>query len=206
MKLDKFVPRFGHFRGPVSNIRPEPQPLELRQIHALLTGPTLREITERIRTAPAGSPEQTRLKNTLPYITGAGVFIPKRADVQLTIFSRCILLDFDKVPDVTAARAALLADRLLAPALLLLFVSPRGHGLKAVFAADPGKLGTWPAPKHYEPSPSHTEAKAVLNDNFNALAPYLADRYGLAPDPAAKSLSQPCFLCYDPAAHLAPNA
>ncbi|GAB3231270.1 hypothetical protein GCM10027346_17580 [Hymenobacter seoulensis] len=85
------------------------------------------------------------------------------------------------------ARAALLADALLAPEIVLVFVSPSGDGLKALVKADPN---------------------AGHLDNFRAYAAYLTGRYatlGLRPDEAGKDVARACFVPYAPDAWLAPG-
>ena len=202
MKTPAFVPRFGLYKSPLTNPRPEAAPLDLRTVYALLTGPALREPTARLRAAPAGSPAAQAAENALPAITGAGVFLPHRADANLTRFSRCLLLEFDTVPDVAAARAELLADPVLAPALLLLFASPRGTELRALIAAAPGSLLDWPPPGKPDLTPK--QARRVLAENFNWWALHLSKR-GLSPYPKPQPLSQLHLLSYDPAAWLAPG-
>lgn len=203
MKTPAFVPRFGYCKAPIANLRPEAAPLDLRAVYALLTGPTLRELTARVQAAPAGSLVQTCVENGLPTITGAGVFLPDRADANLTRFSRCLLLEFDNVPDVAAARAALLANPVLAPALLLLFASPRGTGLRVVLAAFPDIIGSWPAPHQSDLTPA--QARRVLTENFLGWGIHIQERHGLRAQTHGRTLPRACPLGYDPAAWLAPG-
>ena len=144
MKTPAFVPYFGHYKSSSNNSQPEAALLDLRAVYALLSCPTLREPTARLRAAPVGSPAAQAAENTLPALTGAGVFSPHRTDENLIRFSRCLLLEFNTVPDVAAACAALLADLVLAPALRLVFASPRGGGLRVLLSAFPSADG-WPA-------------------------------------------------------------
>ena len=100
--------------------------------------------------------------------------------------SGLIVIDFDKLTDVAAARAALLADPKVGPAVVLLFTSPSGDGLKCLLPTDP---------KH-----SHRE-------NFNTLCQYLTHKYaalGLVPDDSGKDVSRACFLAHDADAYLNP--
>ena len=112
-------------------------------------------------------------------------------------------MDFDNLADVGAARAALLADKHLAPALLLLFTSPGGNGLKALLRAAPAPLGGYPNGSP-EGLPA-ADARRLLAANFDTLAAYLTARHGLTPDRAAAALSQPCYLCHAPDAWLNPT-
>ena len=202
MKTPAFVPHFGFYKSPLTNPRPEAVPLDLRAVYELLTGPVLREPTARLRAAPAGSLIQKGIENGLPAITGAGVFLPHRADANLTRFSRCLLLEFDTVPDVAAARAALLADPVLTPALLLVFANPQGGGLRVLLAAFPSADG-WPAP--YQPDFTPAQASRVVAENFLGWAIWIQERHGLRARPHGRTLTHACPLGYDPAAWLAPS-
>jgi hypothetical protein len=202
MKTPAFVPLFGFCKRPSTNPRPEASPLDLRAVYALLTGPALRELTARLRAAPAGSLIQKGIENGLPAITGAGVFLPHRADENLIRFSRCLLLEFDTVPDVAAARAALLADPVLMSALLLVFVSPRGGGLRVVLATFPS-YGGWPTP--HQPDITPVQAGRVLAENFLGWAIWIQEQHGLRARPHGRTLPHACPLGYDPAAWLAPG-
>ncbi|UOQ80490.1 BT4734/BF3469 family protein [Hymenobacter sp. 5414T-23] len=155
------------------------------QLFAVLTSPRHHARTEALRAAPVGSPERAELKKRLDYVTPAGTFT-RRANDALAEPSGLLVLDFDHLPDVGTARAALLADELLAPELVLLFTSPSGDGLKAFVRTDP---------------------TAAHLDNFRACAAYLAAHYaplGLCPDEAGKDLARACFVPYAPDAWLAP--
>lgn len=177
-------PLFSYFRGgilatvPYASITPA-------QLFAVLTSPRQRAQTEAIRAAPVGSSQRAELKKRLDYVTPSGTFA-RRANTAMETPSGLLVLDFDHLPDVCAARAALLADALLASELVLLFTSPSGDGLKVLTQADP---------------------TALHLDNFRAYAGYLASQYaelGLVPDEAGKDVSRACFVPYAPDAWLAP--
>lgn len=160
--------------------------LTLREMHAVLVSPRYRARTEALR-ATADTAARNRLKQMLDYVTPAGIFT-HRNNAGLRSISGLLVLDFDHLPDVSAARAALLADAILAPGLALLFVSPSGDGLKIIVWTDPN---------------------ADHLSNFRAYADYLKSHYaplGLVPDEAGKDLARACFVPHDPAAWLAPNS
>lgn len=204
MKKPDFTPLFSFFRGPITNLTPELQPLDLRAVHALVTGPRLKELTEELRAA-AGT-ERARIKKRLPYVTGAGTFPGGRQDAHLARFSRCLLLDMDKLADPAAVRAALLADPQLLPLLQMIFISPSGNGLKLLLAAAPAPLPSWPEPHENGASDlTVAQAREVMAANFNGYALYLKARHGLEADSKATSLSHACFLCFDPEAWLSPE-
>jgi hypothetical protein len=178
------APLFSYFRGGITSTVPYTA-ITPAQLHAVLISPRHRARTEALRAAPVGSPERAELKKGLDYVTPSGIFT-RRANTALEIPSWLLVLDFDHLPDVAAARAALLADAELAPDLVLLFTSPSGDGLKILVRADP---------------------TATHLDNFRAYEAYLGRTYGalgLMPDKAGKDVSRACFVPYAPDAWLAP--
>jgi len=178
------APRFSYYRGGILATVPYAA-ITPAQLHTVLTSPRHRARTDALRAAPVGSPQRAELKKGLDYVTPAGTFA-RRANDALAEPSGLLVLDFDHVPDVAAARAALLADALLAPELVLLFTSPSGDGLKALVRTDP---------------------TAAHLDNFRAYAGYLTGHYGplgLTPDEAGKDVARACFVPYAPDAWLAP--
>lgn len=176
-------PLFSYYRGGIAATVPYAA-ITPAQLFAVLTSGRHRAATEALRAAPVGSLQRAELKKRLDYVTPAGTFT-RRANDALAEPSGLLVLDFDHVPDVGAARAALLADELLAPELVLLFTSPSGDGLKALV--------------HTDPKESHL-------DNFRAWTAYLAAHYaplGLRADEAGKDLARACFVPYAPDAWLA---
>ena len=177
-------PRFSYYRGGIATTTPYAAITPL-QLYTVLTGGRHRARTEALRAAPVGSPQRAELKKGLDYVTPAGTFT-RRANNALDTASGLLVLDFDHLPDVGAARAALLADTQLAGELVLLFTSPSGDGLKALVTADPA---------------------AAHLDTFRAYAAYLGAHYaalGLVPDEAGKDVARACFVPYAPDAWLAP--
>ena len=177
-------PRFSYYRGGIAATVPHAV-MTPAQLFAELTSGRHRARTDALRAAPVGSPQRAELKKGLDYVTPAGTFT-RRANNGLQNSSGLLVLDFDRLPDVAAARAALLADRELAPELVLLFTSPSGDGLKALVRTDP--------------TASHL-------DNFRAYAAYLGRTYpalGLTPDEAGKDVARACFVPHAPDAWLAP--
>ncbi|MGY2134732.1 BT4734/BF3469 family protein [Hymenobacter sp. HD11105] len=178
------VPLFSYYRGGIAATVPYAA-INPAQLHAVLISPRHRALTEALRAAPVGSPQRAELKKRLDYVTPAGTFA-RRANEGLASLSGLLALDFDHLPDVGAARAALLVDELLAPELVLLFTSPSGDGLKALVRTDP---------------------TAAHLDNFRAYAAYLATHYallGLRADEAGKDVARACFVPYAPDAWLVP--
>ena len=184
------APLLSYYRGPITNTTPHATTTPA-QLHRVLTNPPtyLRARADAARAEYAAhgkSPRYRELKNGLDYFTAGGTFAPTRADANLTVAAGLLTLDFDELAGrVAEARAALLADEALAPALVLLFVSPSGDGLKAVLAADP----------------RHDRAT-----NYARLGQHLTRRYGWGPtlDKKTADVSRACFLSHDPTAWLAP--
>ena len=177
-------PRFSYYLGGITTTTPYAAITPL-QLYMVLTSDRHRGRTEALRAAPVGSPQRAELKKGLDYVTPAGTFT-RRANNARDTTSGMLVVDIDHVPDVAAARAALLADALLADALVLLFTSPSGDGLKVFVRTDPA---------------------AAHLDNFWAWYDYLGRTYtglGLVPDKAGKDVARACFVPYAPDAWLAP--
>lgn len=188
------MPRLSYFEGPISNVWPLPSSIRLVGVWHLIRGkgpmgsnsyPQLRSQIEALRAAPKR--EQDRLKRALDYVTPAGTFAPTRSNRHLQTSSGLLVLDFDDLPDVAAARELLLADTVLGPDTALLFTSPSGTGLKVLLRLDP----------------VHTYAQ-----NFEAVAAYLTHHYPdlqVSLDAKCRDVSRACFLSFDPDAYLHPD-
>lgn len=178
-----------YFVGPITQTAPRAS-ITAAQLHAVIVNPPayLRERACAARAEYAANGKSThykKLKCDLDYFTAGGTFT-HRQDKSLITESGLLTLDFDELGGrVDEVRAALLADAAIAQALVLVFVSPSGDGLKAVLAADP----------HYS-----------RVRNYACLARYLASRYswGITLDRKTADISRACFLSHDPTAWLAP--
>ena len=118
------LPLFSFFSGGITTILPCAT-MTPAQLFAVLTSDRYRAQTEALRAAPMGSLQRAELKRRFDYFTAAGIFT-SRQNAGLVKLSGLLVLDFDHVPDLAAARAALLTDAELAPELVLLFTSPSG--------------------------------------------------------------------------------
>lgn len=175
-------PRFSFFRGGIKSVKPSAD-ITPAALYADLTSGRLRLSTEQLRAAGRGAPNYSSLKNGLDYVTPGGVF-SQRNERGLVKRSGLMVLDFDKLPDVSSARDALLTDPLLGPAVVLLFRSPSGDGLKCLLPTDP---------------------TATHLNNFKGISSYLIHKYtalGLVPDESGSDISRACFLAHDPDAYL----
>ena len=131
---------------------------------------------ERIRTlvATGDKPQANSLKIKLPAILWSGQFKRRKA-ADLIQHSGLIVADFDDLGDnLQSVRSKLLAS----PHLLLLFISPSGNGLKAVFRVS-------------------TDA-AQHGESFNAVAQHVYELTGEKIDSSGKDVSRLCFVSYDP--------
>ena len=176
---------FSYYRGGITAIRPHGA-LTPAGLHAELISTRHRAQTEALRAAPVDSSQRKDIKNRFNYVTPAGIFT-QRANKWLVRASGLLVLDFDDVHDLATARAALLADADIGPALVLLFTSPSGNGLKAIVETDPAG--------------SHLE-------NFRYCEQHLTEHYaelGLIPDKCGKDVARACYVPYDPIAWLAPT-
>lgn len=147
------------------------------------------ELMEAIRSAPefsvpvialrnevalgATKKELADSKSKLPYFTGSGTFL-KREDAGLVQHSGKIIIDFDSLQDIEAAKALLMADKYTE----YLFVSCSGQGLAVVvnIEADPAK---------------HL-------DSFLFLEEYYLKYYNLKADKSCKDVSRPRYISHDP--------
>jgi predicted P-loop ATPase len=115
--------------------------------------------------------EISQTKNSLPYFTGSGVFT-NRNEAGLVEHSGRIIIDFDKLEDIPAAKALLQSDQYTE----YLFLSCTGRGFAVVVKIDP---------------------KQHL-DSFLFLEKYYKNAYGLQIDKACKDISRPRYISYDP--------
>ena len=150
--------------------------------------------TERLRSL-AGEDTQRQYKGkNFDYITPAGIFA-YCDDKSLEEASRVLCIDLDHLDDdseamkrkisTQAMKQLLLDDPYWGDKTLLMFSSPRGHGVKWFVEIDLSKCnyGTW----------------------FAAVRNYLMKTYGLGEkqvDSSVANISHACFLSYDPDAYL----
>lgn len=113
-------------------------------------------------------------KRSLPAVTWSGVF-KERNKSGLVSHSGLVVQDLDHLgASLPAVRAALEAD----PAVAVVFTSPSGDGIKAVYAV--GDMA------------DHGRA-------WRAVADRVAAGTGIEPDKSGKDISRLCFLSHDPA-------
>ena len=184
------------FRKPIMNKTPEAV-VSLFWVYQYVRSYEAMPETRALR-AIGDKDEQRRYKGqNFDYITPGGTF-GYCNDVSLVEPSSLICIDLDHLDDdspemklkVSPAdmKQLLLADPYWGEETLLLFTSPRGHGVKWFVPIDLGRCDykTW----------------------YVALRTYLLRTYGLGEkqvDSSVANLSHACFLSYDPDAYLRTN-
>ena len=139
---------------------------------AIRTGSGFSATIEKIRELNQSNTDAANdLKKTLPGITFCGIF-KKRESKSLIKSTGLIILDFDGLADsLDDVRKTFMAD----PYVYMLFVSPRGNGLKIVF-----------------------RIPEVKDDKeFKTYFFALHKKYPQA-DPSGKDIARFCFVSYDP--------
>lgn len=150
--------------------------------------------TEWLRKLTAEEAQRQYKGRNFDYITPAGIF-SYCDDNSIVEYSHMLCLDLDHLDDDTPAmtrkvtpdemKQLLLQDPYWGERTLLMFTSPRGHGVKWLVEIDLDRCDyhTW----------------------FNAIRNYLMKTYGLGDkqvDSAVANISRACFLSYDPDAYL----
>jgi len=143
-----------------------------------IDGIDMAPLTARIH-ACADTEAQNRMKNNLPSACFNGAFT-YRNENGLKAYSGYVALDLDHLTDVDVTFEALMIN----PDILLMFRSPRGHGLKVVLR--------------------HSNAKPIFHkDVFNQIC----DAFNLPElDRSVGDIARVHFLCHDPHAYYNPDA
>ena len=150
--------------------------------------------TERLRSLGGDDAQRQFKSKNFDYVTPAGTFV-YCDDKSLVEASKVLCIDLDHLDDDSEAmkwkvspeemKHLLLKDPYWGEKVLLMFTSPRGHGLKVFVEIDLDKCdyATW----------------------FNAIRNYLMKTYGLGEkqvDSSVANISHACFISYDPNAYL----
>lgn len=174
---DGWPTTFDLYKPPISNTTPSNTPGTLQKVYEIISAPWLKHNTDTLRAliSEGRTAEAKSYKGkAFPFATFSGRFSPSRSIGNLSAPAPFICLDFDHVGDVAAWRSRLLAYKPAQPALL--FVSPSGDGIKAVYRID---------------------FTRTLADWFASLSWALMIDLGLQADKACKDISRACFLPYD---------
>jgi hypothetical protein len=154
-------------------------------LDAIVEGAYAHDIT-RLRQLYArhGEATYTMAKRQLPQITFGGTFSPTRAKTHLTQHSGIVHADLDHLQALNNTKLALMQD----PCVVYIFRSPRGDGLKfgvhiATVDSDAAYQYAW----------------QVVADRYQA-------QYGVMWDPSGKDVCRLCFVSWDPACFINPDA
>jgi VirE N-terminal domain len=134
--------------------------------------------------AQQGEDAYRQAKQRLPALTFAGTFSPTRAKANLAQHSGLVHADVDHLPNVYETKLALMQD----PCVAYIFTSPRSDGLK---------YGTRTTPVDSDTAYQHA---------WQVLAEAHLQQYGVTWDPSGKDSSRLCFVSWDPAAYMNPDA
>ena len=150
--------------------------------------------TEQLRRLTEENAQRQYKGHNFDYVTPSGSYT-YCDDKSLVEYSNALCLDFDHLDDDTEVmkfkidpeelKSLLLTDSYWGEQILLMFTSPRGHGLKVFLPIDLAKCDykTW----------------------FIALRSYFMTTYGFGDkqvDPSVSNESHACFISYDPLAYL----
>jgi len=154
----------------------------LEQLAAEIGGGKWQVQVGRLRAMTAE--EYSQNKRNLPAVAFGGIFTRRKKDA-LVKPSGLVVLDIDHVtgPELSEIKGKLTADRHTA----LLFVSPSGAGLKAVFSAD-------------------FSDDTTFKQAYRAISSYLSKEYSLKLDESGKDVCRLCYVSHDPEAYYNPDA
>jgi hypothetical protein len=171
--------RFSFFKHPITNLLPLSD-AGIQDIYQFISGDIYEEVTYQLRSIPSESEQSKFKREKLDYVTFSGVFSQRR-DNAIVQRSQYFAIDLDHLEEIESVRTAILEN--LKPALI--FVSPRGAGLKVIYRIEVN------AGEHLQ--------------FFFAFERYFNEVFGLQIDPECKNPSRACFLSHDPGAVFSDN-
>lgn len=151
-----------------------------------IRGTEARAATAALRAEPDAGRQRTLKALTLSYCTPFGTFSYRNTQ-HLLRPSGMMVADFDHIDDqhqLQQLRQALIDDPYYQTDLL--FVSPRGHGLK--WFVHVGDLGG-----------------ESLADCFRSISRHVQFQYGYIIDESGKDIPRPCYLSHDPDCYINPR-
>ena len=172
MQDHKDTTKFSYFNAPVTNCYPNGVK-NIQSIVDVLTGDELKKKTEALRAIKNDVDQRKYKAKEFPYATFSGVF-SYRDDEKITYRSQYFCVDADHLDDRLLEVADIIIGS-IKPALM--FVSPRGNGLKVVLLIDPNV--------------SHAAY-------FAAFRRFFKEHFDIKIDEACKNVSRACFLCHSP--------
>lgn len=161
------------FKAPVASVIPY-KDVTVEDVYKVIKSDKYKYQTERIR--QADDEEGNNLKKTVLDFVCFSCTCTRRNTKNIKSHSGYIAVDIDHLSEVLTERERILNDLPFNPALV--FVSPKGKGLKIVFRIDTDNA------KH--------------EDYFLALESFFMQQFNIQIDKACKDIVRACFLCYDP--------
>ncbi len=170
---------FSYFRKPIKNKKPY-KTVGLFQIYEAIRNPKYYGQATMDLRLTCWTPEQARAFKAanFDWVTFGGTFT-HGSEQGLVERSGLIGLDFDHVPRLRDMFQKIALD----PVTLLLFKSPSGDGLKWVTSVD---------------------LELSHRENFEAIAAYALENFGLNVDASGKDVCRPCYLPCHVGAYLNP--
>jgi hypothetical protein len=166
---------FSAYKAPIGNVKPHTT-MSMANVFEYISGNTFERVTDEVR-AITDVIEQGKYKaQNFNYVTFSGIFTT-RANSKLKSHSGLFCIDVDKLDNVAPLKLQIIET--LPPSLL--FVSPRGKGLKLVY-----KIAI---------------NQATHLDYFFAFEQYFKKTFGVEIDDKCKDVSRACFLSHDPDAY-----
>ncbi|WP_081740516.1 BT4734/BF3469 family protein [Aquimarina pacifica] len=179
----RIIPKFSYFHRNLFNLYPN-ESLDIPKTYEMIRHPIRKYKTEKLRSLGAAQQKIFKRQN-FDYVTFSGTFT-KRANNSLIKHSNLLTVDIDDVQDqsrLEEIKEILLHDPYFPTELL--FVSPRGNGLKWVVEISLKEV-------------SH-------GDYFTAISKYLKQTYTIEIDTHGEDVARACLLPYDPNAYIHPK-
>ncbi|WP_103867428.1 BT4734/BF3469 family protein [Aquimarina sp. I32.4] len=180
----KWEPRFSYFSKNLYNLTPT-KTIGLLEVYQMLKDISRKHRTTHLRKLSSEKEQKAYKKKYFDYVTFSGVFT-KRNNNALRTHSKLLTIDIDGIPNTSELidiRKTLLKDPYFPSQLL--FMSPRGNGLKWVIKIALNEV-------------SHTEY-------FQAVINYLKETYNIQIDTSGSDVSRGCLLPYDPNPYIHPK-
>ncbi|MBI4947230.1 MAG: hypothetical protein HY840_12620 [Bacteroidetes bacterium] len=160
----------------------------IEQAYTIIISEQYKQLCEQLQSLKTEKEQREFKAAKFDFFTFSGTF-KYRAEAGLIERSIYICLDFDHVggPEQLKKLIARILEHLTP---VLMFVSPRGEGLKVVVCVNPDEA-------------EHKEYFAALERLFNEIVlQEIMDTNNkqLRVDPSGKDIPRPCFLSYDPQA------
>jgi VirE N-terminal domain len=190
----QYIPQFAFYphKTNVTNARA----VNVLEVIRIIKSERLKTLADQIKEARELGNDQlrTKLKDELPYITHAGIFIPRRND-GLILPGFTYQLDIDKIQNADKVLEGIINDRELD--VLFACKSVSGNGVKAmlflkelVFLKD-----LW----------THEQYRQTYHKATEILSAYFKEKHGVSIDTQMKAISQPFYLFSSPNLHVHKN-